>query len=195
MRAHGQKTYAWWVVTLSNKMSSRDLQVPPDSLPVASSLTIHHSTHPAEIIHHLRASFSPGQMTFDKQFRDSLPVCTLPESFGRTIRSSLPALMPPAMVLFFLVSMPVVILLLKGVGTVRHGSISLRGIACLQALAVFAFKQFQRLRRESSRQVVYMICHILLAAHCFGKGFPGHACSHFPSNTHPSVTIRLLECI
>eukprot|EP00903_Cladosiphon_okamuranus_P015439 g14260.t1 len=50
-------------------------------------------------------------------FGDSLPLSTMPESFNRAVRKTLPALIPPAMAVFLTVSMPAVILLLKGVGT------------------------------------------------------------------------------
>lgn len=49
-------------------------------------------------------------------FGESLPLSTMPESFNRAVRKSLPALIPPAMAVFLTVSMPAVILLLKGVG-------------------------------------------------------------------------------
>lgn len=42
----------------------------------------------------------------------------LPEEFTRTLRQTLPALMPPLMAVFILLSMPVVLLLLKGIGDV-----------------------------------------------------------------------------
>ncbi|CAM9861377.1 unnamed protein product [Ectocarpus fasciculatus] len=50
-------------------------------------------------------------------FGDSLPLSTMPDSFNRALRRALPALLPPAMAIFLTVSMPAVILLLKGVGT------------------------------------------------------------------------------
>lgn len=40
----------------------------------------------------------------------------MPESFNRAVRKTLPALIPPAMAVFLTVSMPAVLLLLKGVG-------------------------------------------------------------------------------
>ncbi|CBN75811.1 hypothetical protein Esi_0181_0053 [Ectocarpus siliculosus] len=52
-----------------------------------------------------------------KLFGDSLPLSTLPDSFNRAIRRALPSVLPPAMAVFLTVSMPAVILLLKGVGT------------------------------------------------------------------------------
>ncbi|CAM9383074.1 unnamed protein product [Ectocarpus sp. 8 AP-2014] len=52
-----------------------------------------------------------------KLFGDSLPLSTMPDSFNRAIRRALPSLLPPAMAVFLTVSMPAVILLLKGVGT------------------------------------------------------------------------------
>ncbi|CAB1118147.1 unnamed protein product [Ectocarpus sp. CCAP 1310/34] len=52
-----------------------------------------------------------------KLFGDSLPLSTMPDSFNRAIRRALPALLPPALAVFLTVSMPAVILLLKGVGT------------------------------------------------------------------------------